>query len=114
MELDVRLQRVVAGVILVVTLRWIESSQRLEGGHDRLAVQLGGVPQLIDIRLGDTFLVFVGVEDGGAILPADVVALAVELGGVVGGKEDAQELAIGDDRRVVGDLDDLGVVGVAA
>ena len=44
---------------------------------------------------------------------AHVGALTVEGGGVVDGEEDVQEVSVGDDGRVKGDLDGFGVTGDA-
>ena len=52
-----------------------------------------------------------GGEDGGAVLGADVVALAVEGGGIVDGEEDVQQVGVGDASGVEGDADDLGMTG---
>src|SRR3546814_2825880 len=53
-------------------------------------------------------------EDGGAILGADVVPLAIELGGVVSGEEDGEDVVIGDDIGIEGQPHGFGVAGVAA
>ena len=53
-------------------------------------------------------------EDRRAILGADVIALAVELGRIVGGEEDVEQLVIGDRVGIEGDPDRLGMAGVAA
>src|SRR3546814_18157337 len=53
-------------------------------------------------------------EDGGAILGADVVPLAIELGGVVSGEEDGEDVVIGDDIGIEGQQHGFGVAGVAA
>ena len=58
-------------------------------------------------------LLVVVVEDGGAVLRADVVALPVERRRVVGLPEDFQQVVECDFVGVVGDLDDLGVAGAA-
>ena len=50
-------------------------------------------------------------EDGGAVLGADIVALAVEGGGIVDGEEDVQQVGVRDAGRVEGDLHDLGMTG---
>ena len=64
------------------------------------------------VSSGDFVLLFGGVEDGRAVGGSYVVALAVELGGVVDdGEEDLEEFAVGDFGRVVDDLDGFGVAG---
>ena len=50
-------------------------------------------------------------EDDAAVLGAPVGALAVELGGIVEGEEELEELGVGDAVGVVGELDDFGVAG---
>ena len=60
---------------------------------------------------GDVALLVVVVEDGRAVLRADVVALAVERRGVVRLPEDAEQVFERDFGRVVRDLHDLGVAG---
>ena len=52
------------------------------------------------------------VEDHRAVLRAEVRALAVPLRRVVAVPEDLEQLLVGDDRRVVLDLDDLGVARI--
>ena len=52
-----------------------------------------------------------GGEDGGAVLGADIVALAVEGGGIVDGEEDVQQVGVGDAGRVKGDPHNLGMTG---
>ena len=54
------------------------------------------------------------MEDGGAILRADIGTLAVQRRRVVNGEEDVEEIAIGDDARVEGDLHRFGVPRLAA
>src|SRR5258706_5277753 len=100
------------GVVLVVILGGVEGLELFHGGDDGIVEGLG-VVELFDVGLGYLFLFFALIEDRGAVLGALVGALAIFGGGVVGGEEDAQELAIGDLRRVVGDADGFGVTGVA-
>src|ERR1035438_9107390 len=97
----------------MISLRRIERAQRDHFGHDGGWEHFGCVDPA-DVGLGGLFLVLVGVEDDGAVLSADVGALAIFLGGVVGdGEKDLQKLAIGDLGRIVGDLDGFGVTGGA-
>jgi hypothetical protein len=49
------------------------------------------------------------IENGGAILRACIRALTVERGGIMNGKEDIQQVMIGNDARVEVDLHDFGV-----
>ena len=110
--LDVAVAGVFAGKVLVIGLGEVEALEGFDGGDDGAGEGLG-VVELLDVGLGDAFLVVVFVEDGAAVLGAAVGALAVEGGGVVAGEEDAEELAVGDFRGVVGDADGFGVTGVA-
>ena len=94
----------------MVVLAAVEGFEWDDLGDDAVLPGVGGV-ELRDVGFGDALLVVVGVEDGGAVGGADVRALAVEGGGVVDGEEDAEELAVGEARGIVDDLDGLGVVG---
>src|SRR5262249_48094621 len=63
----------------------------------------------------DPLLLRSGIEDGRPVLASVVVALAVELGWVVGdGEENLQQLPEADALRVVANAQRLGVVGGAA
>jgi hypothetical protein len=59
---DVRLRRMVDQVILVITLRLVESFQWIDARHDAARIHTGMV-ELRDIRFGNLLLRFVGVED---------------------------------------------------
>src|SRR5438045_1870391 len=78
-------------VLLVVVLRHVERPRRLELGHDRMRV-----PRLLLCLRAHRhlLLLFVVEEDHGAVLVADVVALAIQLGRVVLGPEDAEQLLV--------------------
>ena len=111
-DLDVRVLRVLHGVVLVVFFSAVEGYERDDLRDDGLVEDVGGV-ELVDVVLGDVALLVVGVEDGRAVAGADVCALAVELRGVVDdGEEDAQERAVGDDGGVEEDFESFGVAGV--
>ena len=100
-------------VILMVGLRRKKNLQRSDLGHDRLAVDLGGV-ELGDIGVCDLLLLVGRGEDRRAILRAGVRSLAVQLGRVVRDREeDLQQLAVADLLRVVFDLHGFGVPGGA-
>src|SRR5215216_1882858 len=93
-------------VALVVVLGPPEGRRGLDLGHDRVAEALLGP---LDDPPGDLGLL-VGVgEDHGAILPADVRALAVELGRVVDLELLRDQVLVADPRRVEGDLGHLYV-----
>jgi len=95
----------------VVVFGGVEGFEGDDFGDDGVGPQVLGF-QVLDSFFGDGFLLLGVVEDGGAVLGADVVALAVEGGGVVDGEEDVQEDSVGDMSGVKGDAHDLGVTGV--
>ena len=84
---------------------------RLDGGHHPAVVVGVGA---LDRGPGLRFLRLVLGEDRRAILGADVIALAVELGRVVDREEDVEQVAIADLVGIEGDADRLGMAGVAA
>src|SRR5205085_3634555 len=95
-------------VLLVVVLGRVERLCRLDHRDDGLAI----VRLLLRLRSRrDLLLLGIVEEDHRAVLVADVPALAVELGRVVLGPEDLEQLLVRDLLRVVGDLDDLRVAG---
>jgi len=94
-------------VVLVVVFGGPEGGGGGEFGFD---VE-GLLAELVDELLGDAFLVGVEVEDGGAVLGADVGALAVELGEVVCFEEEAGEGFEGGFGGVEEDFDGFGVSG---
>jgi hypothetical protein len=97
--------------MLVVRLGVIEAFERRDLGDDFSGEDVGGI-ELGDVGLCDAALLVAGIEDRRAVGGADVGALAVELSGIVGdGEEDAEELAVGDLRGIVDDLDGFGVAG---
>jgi len=103
---------VVVIIILVVGLGGEKRGGRGEIGHDRLAEGAAGGEVLIRLQRG--FSLRFGVEeDDGAILRAEVVALAVEGRGVVNFPEDREQLLVGDEGRVILDLHGLRVPGLA-
>ncbi len=104
----VGLEAVVLEVLLVVLLRRVEGGQRGDLGDD------GVLPQPLlgqggDGLARDTLLLGRVEEDGGAVLGADVGALAVEGGGIVDREEDLKDVFEGDAGGIEGELDDLGV-----
>ena len=110
---DVRVIRVVRRVVLMVGLGLVESFECGDLCDERAFEEFRPV-QLLDVAFGDALLLLAGVEDGRAVVRADVGPLPVQLGRVVcDGKEDLEELAVGDLGRVVGDANGLGVPGVA-
>src|SRR5262249_59268051 len=75
---NVRLVGMMLPVVLVMSLGRIKRAQRHHLRHDRLSEDFGAV-ELVDIGLGDAALVVVGVKNRGAILPAFVPPLPVQL-----------------------------------
>src|SRR5205085_9970809 len=71
------------------------------------------IVQICDHLCGNALLFWRVIEDRGAVLRADVCALPVECGRVVDGEEDFEQFFVGDDLRVVSDLDGFGVAGRA-
>ena len=112
-KLAVGLVGIVFEIILMVILGAVEDIQRGDFGDDGVGPQVGGVEFGAD-GLRRFLLRLIVIEDGRAVLRADVVALAVGGGGVVDGEEDFQYLAEGDDAGVESDLDDFGVAGAFA
>src|SRR5581483_1595468 len=111
-ELAIRLLGITLEVLLVIALGQVELRRRRDLGHDRRRKRLVG-GEFADELLGLLLLRPGVVEDRGAVLRADVVALAVGRGGIVDGEKYLQQLAIRDDRRIVGDAHHLGVACVA-
>ena len=110
-ELAVALTRIAGVVVLMVILGGVEGLERQYLGDD------GIIPEVLRLEVTDDFqrgglLPGQCGEDGGAVLGANVTALAVEGGGVVDGEEDVQEDSVGDMSGVKGDAHDLGVTGV--
>ena len=64
-------------VILVIVLGRVEGGQLFDRRGDRRIEGLR-VVELLDVRLGDGFLIVIFVEDDGSILPAAIGALAVD------------------------------------
>jgi len=112
-EHDVGVVGVKAVVILVIGFGGIEGLQGDDLGDDFVGEDFGLI-ELGDVGLGDSFLLVVRIEDRGTILRSGIGALVVEFGRIVGdGEEDAEKFSVGDLGRIVGDLDGLGVSGVA-
>src|SRR6478736_953323 len=104
-EGDIRVGGIPQEEVLVVVLGPEKSLQRVDTGGDRRA-EHARLVELRNISDGDLSLGIVGVEDRRAILRARIRTLAVHLGRVVrDGKENLQDLAVGDQLRVKGDLD---------
>src|SRR5215467_3619197 len=88
-ENDIGLVGMESSIVLMIGLGGIEALQMYDLRDDAMRKDLGLI-NLRNVRIGDAFLLIVGIEDGGAILCAFVRTLAIELGGVVSyGKENA-------------------------
>src|SRR5271156_5252068 len=79
---DVRIFRVLGGVVLVVVLGAVELFHRDDLRHDGLRKNFGLV-ELLHVGLRDALLVGVGEENYGAVLRAGVGVLAIQLCGIV-------------------------------
>jgi hypothetical protein len=102
------------GIVLVIGLGGPEAPGRLHLGDD-LPAEHARLVELGDIGRRNCLLAVAGGEDGRPVLGAGVRALPVELGRIVGHREeDPQDLAIRDLLRVEGDLDGLGVARLTA
>lgn len=97
-------------VVLVVDGARVEGGGGGDFGDDGFGEQGGGG---FFGGFGDGFLFGGVVEDGGAVLGADVIALAIEGGGIVEVPEPGEEFLVGDFFRVEDDADDFGVTGGA-
>src|SRR5258708_14588837 len=101
-------------VLLVVVLGVVEGAGGLDLGRDRL-VSRGAERLVVGLprHLRRCFLAIAGEVDAGAVLSADVVALAHPLGRVVLLEEDLEQVGVGDLLGIEGDEDRLGVAGLA-
>src|SRR5215212_5619534 len=107
-HLAVRLEPVVAEVVLVVVLGDVELVEGRDLGHD------GVVPDPLRLQVGDhlfrnALLLFVVVEDHGPVLRPHVRPLTVEGRRVVDGEVNLQDVPVRDFVGVERDLYDLGV-----
>src|SRR5262245_9754454 len=88
----------------------IERCQRFERRHDWIVKDPSFI-QLLNISFRNSFLLIVGVKNGGSILPAEVVALTVELCRIMcDGKVNLQQLSECGLTRVVPNFDGLGMI----
>jgi hypothetical protein len=107
-ELAVGVSGVACEEVLVIGVGGKEGGEGLHLGDD------GRTPVAARIEFADEGLcggVLGGgvVEDHGAVLGADVGALTVHSRGVMGRKEDGEEVAVGEAGGVKGDVDDFRV-----
>src|ERR671921_1486025 len=107
-DLAVRLEPVVAEVILMVVLGDVELVERCHLGHDGVTPDILGF-EVGDHRFRDAPLLIVVVEDHRPVLRPYVRALAVEGRRVVNGEVDLQDIPVRDYLGVEGNLHDLDV-----
>ena len=69
--------------------------------------------EFVFVKFSCLFLLLAMIKDNRAVLGSHIGALAVKRGGVVGFPKYFQEFFVTDYFWVVGELDDLGVVGGA-
>lgn len=100
----------VGEVVLVVGLGRPEGGRLGDLGDDGIGV---GTGQFGDHGLGRRLLLHRMPKDGGSVLRADIVALAVEGGRVVDGEEDGEQVGVADHGRIETDLHGFGVTSAA-
>src|SRR5579884_521445 len=99
-HLYVWIGRVALDEMLMVRLGGVEALERHNLSDDRMPEDMRAV-ELGDVGFGDALLVVVCIEDRRAVLRAPVRPLAVLLGRIMRhGKEDLEQLAVADLRRV--------------
>src|ERR1044072_5266207 len=110
---DVGFVRMIGQVILMIAFSFVKSFQGRHLGHDLLRKDFRLV-QLRDVAFRDAFLLVVRVKDCRAILRAAVWSLTIQFRRVVRDcKEDFEQLAVSDLRRIVGNVHRLGMSGLA-
>src|SRR5262245_4035069 len=110
---DIRVRRMPEQEILMVGLGGVEGAQCVHPSDDGPGERLT-LLELGDVGLRDPPLRFVGVEDAGSILAANIGSLAVELCGIVHDREvDLEHLTIRQLLRIEADLHRLGMPGPA-
>ena len=111
-DIDVRLVRMLHGVVLMIRLGLVETIERGDLRHDWRVKSLRLV-QLLDVRLCDSLLIFVRIKNRRAILRAGIWALPIQFRRIVrDGEEHLEQLAVRNLRRVVSDFDRLGMSGL--
>src|SRR5262245_40229004 len=106
---DIRLIRMLGGIVLMIVLGRIECRER-DHLSDDWNWKNPGMIELIDIGLCDPLLVRIGVENCRAILSAGVGSLPVELSGIMSDrKKHFEKLTICNSRWVKDDLHRFGV-----
>jgi hypothetical protein len=105
---------VLRSVVLVIALGVEEFGERHDLRRDRRGEDLR-VVELTDVARGDVALRVVGVKNRRTILAAAVVALAIDLGRIVGdGEEHLEQLTVTDASRIEADRHRFRMIGRAA
>jgi hypothetical protein len=112
-KLTVALVWIVGEVFLVIIFSWEEGFKRHKLSDDGFGKEILGT-DLFDDGFSLGFLPRGGEEYGRTVLGAHIRALAVKGGRVVDGEEDVQQIRVGDEGRVEGDLHSLGMARGAA
>src|SRR5204863_8446379 len=103
--------RVVQRVVLVVALSTVEALQGRNLSNDATLKHFR-IVQLRDISIRNPLLIVTEIKDRRAIRRAYIWPLPVELRGIVGhGKEDAQQVAVGNFGGLVNHFNGLGMTG---
>ena len=95
----------------MVVLGHEEVCQWADIGHYRTGKVLG---QTLDYALSVLLLPLVSIEHSTAVLRTDVVALSVQLGGIVAGEEDLKQSSPPDYLGIEAHSDYLGMTGALA
>lgn len=82
-------------------------TRRHDLSRDRHLIPL--IANLLSDLLSNLLLFGTMCENNAAVLCADISALAVQSRGVVHAVEEFEELAVGDDGRVIGDFKGFGI-----
>jgi len=100
-------------IILVIGLCRIEAFERNDLRYDWAGKYLRLI-ELRDVGLRDSLLFIIRIKDRRSVLRTFIGALTVQLRGIVRNREEyAQQFSVGDLRRIVDDLNRLGMAGVA-
>src|SRR6266850_296079 len=111
--LNIRLIGVEAGVVLVIVLGGVKLAQRFERSGDRPREGMLLVERT-NLGFRGPLLVVVGMENGRAILRANVVPLAVELRRVVSIEKYVEQSVVADLGRIIRNSDRFDMSRIAA
>jgi hypothetical protein len=110
-HLAIGLVGVVAVIILLFGFGFVEMLKRDELGDNGIGPEFG---DLGHGAFGDLLLLGAGIKDDRAVVGANVIALAVEGGGVVDGPKNVEDVGVGNNGGVVLDAHGFGMAGGAA